>query len=226
MAKPKLNANPFQTDPGYLAALAAEQAGSQQADAALKAAQEQAIVQFGDPSLAQSAGFALDPLTAAMAQQNTQAGNSTLAGLQRTRDQGQQSILANLAAHGMLESGQLGYATGQNQQAYGQSLYGAQSNVLQGLAGAGQAAVSQKQGLRADTTNALSGAYDRFVSHPGLWGAADTGGKTAAMNTAAVGHGATIGPGAPSPVTSAIAAGPRRKPVFGGRTTRQTVGFG
>jgi hypothetical protein len=219
-----LASNPFLTDPGYLSALAAEQTGSQQADNALKAAQEQAIVQFGDPSLAQAAGLNISPLTVAMAQANTAAGTSTVAGLQRTRDDNQTNILDSLAAHGALDSGQTGYATTRNQQAYGQDLYGGLQTALSGLNTATATDVSTKQGLRSDTTKALTGAYDTMVANPALWGAADTGGVKAAANSAATQPVATaltpnnragaLGPKPPAPprlaTANAYAAGTAR----------------
>lgn len=198
----------FETDPGYLSALAAEQAGSQQLDAALRAFQERAIVQFGDPSLAGTAGFDLDPLTAAMAQQNTQSGNSTLAQLQQQRDMNQQGILNQLAAHGMIQSGDLGYKTGQNEQNYGHSLYGAQQSVLDSLAQQGANTASQKQGLRGNTTNALTNAYRTFVGSPQFWGAANDGGSVSAANTVAIQPVAPpqlpSGYGTPKPVSSSF----------------------
>jgi hypothetical protein len=219
-----LASNPFLTDPGYLSALSAEQTGSQQADNALKAAQEQAIVQFGDPSLAQAAGLNISPLTAAMAQANTAAGTSTVAGLQRTRDDNQTNILDSLAAHGALDSGQTGYATTRNQQAYGQDLYGGLQTALAGLNSAAASDVSTKQGLRSDTTKALTGAYDTMVANPALWGAADTGGQKAAMNSAATApvaqalspnnRAGALGPKPPAPpklaAANAYAAGTAR----------------
>src|SRR5215471_10661819 len=180
--------NPFLTDPGYLAALAAEQAGSQQADASLRAAQEQALVQFGAPELAQIGGFNVSPLTAAMAQQNTQAGNSTLAALQQTRDQNQQAIIDNLAARGMIYSGGLGALTSRNQQAYGRDVYSAEQQALAGVNQAQAQNVATKQGLRSDTTKALTSAYDTYVQNPGLWSAlqpVDDGGVKAAANALA-----------------------------------------
>jgi hypothetical protein len=209
-----LASNPFQTDPGYLSALAAEQTGSQQADAALRAAQEQAIVQFGDPSLAQAAGLNVNPLTAQAAQANTQAGTSTVAGYQRTRDDNQQSILDTLAAHGMLASGQTGYATLRNQQAYGRDVAGGLQSALAGLNTAQATDVSTKQGLHSDVTQALVGAYNTYVQNPQLWGAA-TGGTTAAKNTAATQPVTTaLSPRAPAPprlaTANAYAAGTAR----------------
>jgi hypothetical protein len=219
-----LASNPFLTDPGYLSALSAEQTGSQQADNALRAAQEQAIVQFGDPSLAQAAGISVSPLTAAAAAANTAAGTSTVAGLQRTRDDNQTNILDSLAAHGALQSGQTGYATTRNQQAYGQDLYGGLQTALSGLNTAAATDVSTKQGLRSDTTRALTGAYDTMVANSALWGAADTGGAKAAANAAATApvaqalapnnRAGALGPKPPAPprlaTANAYAAGTAR----------------
>jgi hypothetical protein len=194
--------NPFLTDPGYLSALAAEQTGSQQADNALRAAQEQAVVQFGDPSLAQAAGLNINPLTASMAAANTAAGTSTVAGYQRTRDENQQNILDSLAAHGMLDSGQTGYATTRNQEAYGRDVYGGLQAALSGLNTAAATDVSAKQGLHSDVTNALLGAYQTYVQNPQFWGAANTGGQVAAANTAAT-----------QPVTAALSPNNRAGPL-------------
>lgn len=210
--------NPFDTDPGYLAALAAEQAGSQQLDNALRAAQEQAIVQFGDPGLAGLAGFNLDPTTAAAAQANTQAGNSTVAQLGRQRDLNQQTIQNTLAAHGMVFSGDLGYKTGQNQQDYGTALYNQSQAVLQSLAGVSRDNLAQKQGLRSGTVGALTSAYGNAVQNPGQWGMVDDGGQAGALNAQAT-----------APVTQAVAGKPKTakplaaKPVsnpFAARTAK------
>jgi hypothetical protein len=184
-----LAAKPFDytADPGYLAALAAQQAQSQQADAALRAAQEAAIVQFGDPSLAQALGITLNPLTAAAAQQNTQSGTSTLAQLQRQRDLNQQGIVNSLAAHGIIRSGDLGYKTGQNEQNYGNELYNAQQGLLGTLAQRASDTAAQKAGLQTGVTNALTSAYQTYVQNPQFWGAAtNDGGSAAAMNQQAI----------------------------------------
>ena len=217
--------NPFETDPGFLAALAAEQAGTQQLDAALRAAQMQAIVQFGDPGLAQQAGFSLDPATAAMAQQNTQAGNSTVAQLGRQRDLNQQGIQNQLAAHGMIFSGDLGYRTGQNQQAYGQELYNQSQGVLQSLAGLSRDNLAQKQGLRSGTVGALTSAYAGAVENPAMWGAIDDGGAAGAANAAAVAPVAQqiVAGGLPKPKSKLAVKSPPNP--FAARTARQTTGW-
>ena len=163
----------FSTDPGYLAALAAEQAGSAQLDAALRAARETALVRFGDPSLAGAFGIDnLNPLTAAMAQQATTSGVSTLAQLQRQRDLAQSNIVNSLAAHGLVRSGDLGWRTGQNQQNYGVALYNAQQGVVDTLAQAARNNALQKQQLQTNTVDALTKAYQTYVSNPQFWGMA------------------------------------------------------
>jgi len=165
----------FNTDPGYLAALAAEQAGSAQLDAALRAQREAALVNFGDPSLAGAFGLDnLDPLTAAMAQQATTSGVSTLAQLQRSRDLSQQSLQNNLAAHGMINSGDLGWRTGQNQQNYGTALYNAQQGAIGALNTAAQNAATQKAGLHTNVVNALTSAYNAYVGNPNDYGMVTT----------------------------------------------------
>jgi hypothetical protein len=165
----------FSTDPGYLAALAAEQTGSAQADAALRAARISALVNFGDPSLASAFGVEnLDPLTAAMAQQATTSGISTLAQLQRSRDLTQANTVNQLAAHGLIRSGDLGWRTGQNQQDYATSLYNAQQGVLNTLAGVARDTAAQKQQLQTNTVGALTSAYNTYIANPQYYGMAQT----------------------------------------------------
>jgi hypothetical protein len=163
----------FSTDPGYLAALNAEQTGIAQLDAADRKARIAAIVGFGDPGLAQAFGISdVDPLTAAMTLQNTQAGNSTLAQLQRSRDLTQANTVNQLAAHGLVRSGDLGWRTGQNQQDYATSLYNAQQGVLDTLAQSARDTALQKQQLHTNTVNALTGAYNTYIANPQFYGMA------------------------------------------------------
>lgn len=161
--------DPFATNPGYLAALAAEQAGSQQADAALRAAQEQAIVGYGDPSLAAALGFSVDDNTSAAARANYLAGNSSLARLDKQRDLNQQGNVNNLAAHGILFSGELGYQQGQISQKYGNAVYDTQQQLLSGLNALGQQTAATKSGLHSQTVGALTSAYDQMVANPGAY---------------------------------------------------------
>ena len=163
----------YNTDPGYLAALAAEQAGSAQLDAAERQARISALVNFGDPGLAQAFGVGdLDPLTAAMTQQATTSGVSTLAQLQRSRDLTQASTVNQLAAHGLIRSGDLGWRTGQNQQNYATDLYNAQQGVLGTLADLARTTATEKQKLQTNTVGALTSAYNTYVANPQYYGMA------------------------------------------------------
>jgi hypothetical protein len=176
----------FSTDPGYLAALAAEQTGSAQLDAAERAARISALVNFGDPSLASAFGVEnLDPLTAAMTQQATTSGISTLAQLQRQRDLTQANTVNQLAAHGLIRSGDLGWRTGQNQQDYATSLYNAQQGVLGSLADLARNTAAQKQQLQTNTVGALTSAYNTYIANPQYYGMAQTPSVTAAAPTPA-----------------------------------------
>jgi hypothetical protein len=158
--------NPWDTDPGYLAALAAEQSGSQQADAALRAAQEAAIVGYGDPSIAAALGLTVSGNTAAAARANYLAGNSTLARLDRTHGLNQQASINNLAAHGILFSGETGYQRGQIDQNYGNNVYDAQQALLSGLNAAQAQDLATKQGLRGQSITALENAYTTAINDP------------------------------------------------------------
>jgi len=195
------------TDPGDLAALAAEQAGQTSYDAQDRAARTRAFVQFGDPSLV--SGNA-DPLAAAMAQQATSSGVSTLAGLQRTRDVNQQNTLDTLAAGGMLDSGQTGYATSQNQQEFGRALYAAQQGVLDTLASSARDTAQQMGKLHSGVVDALTNAYTNYISNPGFYGG-PTGTSGAATPTAKP----------QATVTKTPATQPTRKPLPNPYTTGQ-----
>jgi hypothetical protein len=204
----------FSTDPGYLAALAAEQAGSAGLDASLRAARERAFVDFGDPSLAGTFGIGdVSPLTAAMAQQATTSGVSTLAQLQRSRDQSQQTIQNQLAAHGIIRSGDLGYRTSQNQQDYGTALYSAQQGVLDTLAGKASTVASQKAGLHTDVVSALTNAYNTYVNDPSSYGMVDKAGMTPAAPTVDSTYPAATAQRQATPVATALAKPTAVKPA-------------
>lgn len=196
---PGAGQNPFETNPGYLAALAAEQSGSQQADAALRAAQEAAIVGYGDPSIAAALGIGnVSENTAAAARANYLAGNSSLARLDKQKGLNQQGLQNNLAAHGIIRSGELGYQTGEIGRNYGNAVYDTQQQLLSGLNAASQQALATKAGLKSNTVGALTSAYDLYVQNPSMYGAA--GGTTP------VGTPATPAPAAAgSPISSQLA---------------------
>lgn len=184
--------NPFLSNPGYLAALAAEQSGSQQADAALRAAQEAAIVGYGDPSIAAALGLgSVSDNTAAAARANYLAGNSSLARLDKQKSTNEQGNVNNLAAHGILFSGELGYQAGQIGKNYGNAVYDTQQQLLAGLTAAQQQNLAAKAGLHSQTIGALTGAYDTMVANPGYYGATATG-ETPTVAAAPTGSNATV----------------------------------
>jgi hypothetical protein len=193
---------PYMTDPGYLAALGLEQSGLSQLDAALKAARERAIIDFGDPALAAMAGFGLDPQAAAFAQQNYLSGNASLARLDKQHDLMKQAVINRLASHGILTSGDLGYQEGQADQDYGNNVYDTKQKLLDYLNGVQTQDTQARQGLHQGVISALQGAYQNFLDHPEL-----TPGAPASANG---------GPPPPAPPPSAQASTPRpaaHKPV-------------
>lgn len=204
--------NPFLSNPGYLAALAAEQSGSQQADAALRAAQEAAIVGYGDPSIAAALGLgSVSDNTSAAARANYLAGNSSLARLDKQRDTNQQGNVNNLAAHGILFSGELGYQQGQIGKNYGNAVYDTQQQLLSGLTAAQQQNLATKAGLHSQTIGALTGAYDTMVANPQFYGAAQpSSASTPSVAAAPSGSNATVAGslGLPQSQTFGGTAGP------------------
>jgi hypothetical protein len=149
----------FDTDPGYQMALAQEQAGLSSVDANEKAARERAIIGFGDPALADLAGFGLDPQAADFARQNYLSGNATLSRLDKEKDDKRRAIINALAGHGILESGDLGYQEGQASLTYGQNVYDARNKVLDYLRQVDQDAQDRKNALRQSVVAALQNAF-------------------------------------------------------------------
>lgn len=153
----------FNFDPGVMDAL--NQLGdiNSQIDAYLKQAREQAIIKFGDPSLASMAGFGLDPQAGTFAQQNYLSGNADLARLDKQKEQARQAIINRLAAHGILFSGETGYQEGQNAQDYGNKVYDARSALLNYLNGIQNQALQQKTQARQMVTQAQQSAYNQAL---------------------------------------------------------------
>ena len=145
----------YTLDPAYQAAMAMEQQSMAQLDAQLQAARQRAIINFGDPALAQEAGFQLDPTTAALAQQNEQSGNATLARLQHAHQLNARGIVNDLAAHGILNSGDYGYREGEENRGYGNNVYDAQQAVLDQLSNMYSQYLNSRTGLQSNVLNAL-----------------------------------------------------------------------
>jgi hypothetical protein len=165
---PQLAQQPYLADPGYQASLAQQQMGLAQLDAAKRAAVERAIIQFGDPSLAQTAGFGLDPQAAAFARQNYLSGDATLARIDKNREAQRRAVINRLAGHGILNSGDLGYGIGEADTQYGNQVYDARQAVLDYLNGVTSNDLQQRQSLGGNVVSALQGAYQNYLNHPEL----------------------------------------------------------
>lgn len=164
--------------PGVNDSLALEQQGISQLDANLNAARQQAIIQFGDPALAQLAGFGLDPQAGAFAQQNYLSGNSTLARLDKQHQLGARAVINQLVSHGLLNSGDLGYGEGQENQAYGNNVYDAQQSVLQQLAGLYNNYLTSRYGLESNANSAQLQALQSFLANPDAYATLLSGAST------------------------------------------------
>lgn len=152
--------------PGVSNALALEQEGLSQLDANLNQQRQQAIINFGDPALAQLAGFGLDPQAGAFAQQNYLSGNATLARLDKAHQLAAQGVINTLASHGLLNSGDLGYQEGQENQNYGNNVYDAQQSVLQQLASLYNNYLTSRYGLENNANQAQLDALTSYLSNP------------------------------------------------------------
>lgn len=186
------------TDPNVITARALEQMGYGQLDAGLKAARERAIYQFGDPSLADEAGFGLDPQAGAFARQNYLSGNATSARLDKQHELARQAIINNLAARGILFSGDTGYLQGEENRNYGNESYDARQKVLDYLASLFGDYNDKRSGLTQNTQNARLAAITNYLQNPDAY-------------TNAFGSPATAPPAA-----VAAAQAPKRKPVSAG----------
>lgn len=147
------------SDPGYVAATLAQQKGNQLANAALRQQRSQALINYGDPSLAGSLGFAVDPNTAAASSANQY---STVAQLLRAHQRAQAGITAGLAGRHILHSGALGQQLGNEAHAYGQSRYDAQQQLLQQLNAYLQNYLGSTQASQDAVTQALLQAYPNY----------------------------------------------------------------
>jgi hypothetical protein len=160
------------TDPNVLASLALEQQGLGQLDAGLKSARERAIISFGDPSLADEAGFGIDPQAGAFAKQNYLSGNATLARIDKSHELARQAVINRLVSHGLLKSGDLGYGESEADSQYGNNVYDAKQQLLDYLANLFGSYNDKRTTLQQSTLNARMNAINQFLSNPDAYGAA------------------------------------------------------
>jgi hypothetical protein len=169
-----LQNSPFNSDPGYAAALAAEQLGLPRIDNDTNNLIAQRIVAYGDPNLATMAGFGLDPQSAAFARQNYLSGNGTLARLDKAHAQARQAIINQLAAHGLIDSGETGYQEGNADQTYGNQVYDAQQQALADILGYRNAAQQQRDALHNASIAALENAFQIMSQNPQAYASSQT----------------------------------------------------
>lgn len=134
-----------------------------EANAALRQARSQALINFGDPNLARSLGDTVDPNTAAAAQANQ---FSTVARLGRDDVNARRRLMNNLAGRGLLHSGETGYQQGQQALRYGEGLYSAQQQLLSQLNQFLSAYMGETQGAQDAYTQALLQAFAQLGRNP------------------------------------------------------------
>lgn len=146
-----------------------ERRGIGQLDSRLRKLRSQAIINWGDPSLAQDAGFNLDPTVSASAYQNTVNGNSVLSRLQRSLDSNRKSVIDRLASQGILFSGDLGYGMSEADKTYGNQQYAARQDMLAQLESYLSDYMTQKSTLEEEVRKAYETAYSNFLSNPSAY---------------------------------------------------------
>jgi len=156
------------TNPLVLQADLARQQQLGNANAQLRQLRSQALIGFGDPTLARTLGDTVDPNTAGAAQANQY---STLAGLRHQNELGVRNIGNTLAGHGLLRSGDYGYRQGEQARAFGQAQYDATKALLAQLNDYLGGYTSQTQGAQTNYLNALLQAFQGYGANPlGLLG--------------------------------------------------------
>lgn len=153
----------YQSDPGYVNANNTYNQQETDLQAFLNANRSQALIQFGAPSLLHGLGFNVDPNTASAAAANPY---SIYALLGKGRDEATRGITNNLAARGLLHSGDYGFLNGKNAQNYGQGLYTAEQQLLAALSGQYQSYLQQHSANQQARDSAQQQAYQWYLANP------------------------------------------------------------
>lgn len=156
-------------DPFLSQTLRGNQAQGVQNLAQLNAQRQRALIGFGKvPAVSDAAvgdlSGAIDPTTQALANQNTQAGTSTVAQLLRAYQQKQEADTANLAARGILRSGAYNQHSTENLGGYNTAQSQATGQLLDYLTGLYQGYLQQQQALTGAGTQATSDALARLIA--------------------------------------------------------------
>lgn len=178
------------------------------ADDQLRQLIQQAIISYGDPNVAKSLGVAVDPATAALAQGNTTAGHSQLAQLNLAASSSRDTMLSNLAANGILHSGELGFDQGIQSQKNSLAAYNAQQGVLNSISQANQQNLTTHTGLTDAVQNAILKATGQVNAHPNTYPIPQNN-VTVGVNTPPTTPAAPKGPPLPSlPTQPSLKASP------------------
>ena len=148
-----------------------------------RAALNQALVAFGeviDPSaLSSQLGFnvagEIDPTTAQLAAQNTQAGTSLSARLVKQNKDNIRAIKNALAARGALRSGETGHQLNEEQLRFSQGQYDARAQVLDYLKGVQAAYVQSERQRKMAEQQEMMATIQRLLAS-GAYGGGGGGG--------------------------------------------------
>ena len=83
--------------------------------------------------------------------------------MDKSHNLARQAVINRLAAHGILNSGDLGYGEGEADQQYGNQVYDARTALLNLLLGYQSTALTQKQNLNQMLTSAKTAAEQRAI---------------------------------------------------------------
>lgn len=155
----------LQDDPLLKQTLAGLNASGVQNQAALLAAQQRALIQYGNvPAGLTAPGLgAVDQTTRDLAQQNTAAGLSTYAKLGQAHTLADQASVASEAARGLLHSGAYGQHAAENLLNYNQGQDTATQQLLDYLNGIYSGYLGQQQTLQGSAASAQSDALTRLI---------------------------------------------------------------
>jgi hypothetical protein len=155
----------LKNDPILGQALAGFNASGVTNQAQLQAGQARALIQRGLVPQGTLPGVSqIDPTTAALAQQNTQAGTSVEAGLQRGYAQTRQANDASLAARGILRSGAYGQHAAEDLQGLNTGEYQADQATMDYLNGLYAGYQQQQQALQQSAVQSSQDALNRIIA--------------------------------------------------------------
>jgi hypothetical protein len=197
--------NRIKNDPWYMQQQALLQAQSAADAALLKQRLSQLLVQFGQVPEGYSSPY-MDATVPGLAQQNTQAGTSLLARLMKAAKDARMQTVNQLAARGILSSGETGYQLGELALAQKQAEYDARTGVLSQLNELQAGNASAELARKLAEIDAAMAAYGRQSSNP-----ANTGlGGMYPVSSGGFSGGGSAGGGVNTPVPNTPPAAPQQ----------------